>query len=204
MKIFSVAWRPSTKEIAFALNEAHRKVQKRVNSKRKPKVPFEDGAWVWLLSPKKVGGNKIERWWKGPFQVFQRFGEASFQIRTDRSVLYDVHRDQLKPCEWDMALGESYPLFFRQSDPSDQRATAPVVDRILEHRSHPTHGLEFLAHWVGRDQDFLAWEPAGSFMASCPDAWLAYCHGKDLALDLHKVVDAIGKTPDFPPETLDE
>jgi hypothetical protein len=95
------------KKIAFALNEAHRKVQERVNSKRKPKAPFEDGSWVWLLSPKKVGGNKIERWWKGPFQVVQRVGEASFQIRTDRAVLYDVHRDQLKPCSWDMDLAAS-------------------------------------------------------------------------------------------------
>jgi hypothetical protein len=192
------------KKIAFALNEAHRKVQERVNSKRKPKAPFEDGSLVWLLSPKKVGGNKIERWWKGPFQVVQRVGEASFQIRTDRAVLYDVHRDQLKPCSWDMDLGASYPLVFRQSDPADQRAPAPVVDRILEHRAHPSHGLEFLAHWVGQNQISLAWEPAGIFLHGCSDAWLAYCHEKGLALDLHQVVDAIGRIPDPPAEILGE
>ena len=44
------------KKIAHALNEAHEKTQKRLNAKRKPKPPFEDGSWVWLLSPKKVGG----------------------------------------------------------------------------------------------------------------------------------------------------
>ena len=57
------------KKVAYALNEAHRKIQQRVNNKRKPKAPFEDGCWIWLLSPKKVGGQKIERWWKGPFQT---------------------------------------------------------------------------------------------------------------------------------------
>ena len=188
------------KKIAHALNEAHQKIQQRINGKRKPKAPFEDGSWVWLLYPKKVGGRKIERWWKGPFQVVQRVGEASFQIRTDKSILYDVHRDQLKPCVWDMELGESYPLIFRASDPADQRMTAPVVDRILEHRPHLVHGFEFLTHWVGKGQDFVAWEPAGSFLHSCPDPWLAYCHKEGLSLDLPQVVESIGKTPDLTPE----
>ena len=31
------------KKVAYALNEAHRKIQQRVNNKRKPKAPFEDG-----------------------------------------------------------------------------------------------------------------------------------------------------------------
>jgi len=168
------------KKVAHALNEAHGRTQKRVNAKRKAKAPFEDGSWVWLLYPKKVGGRKIERWWKGPFQVVQRVGEASSQIRTGESVLYDVHRDQLKPCLWDVELGESYPLVFRASDLTAQRPQAPVVDRILDHRSIPGRGLEFLTRWLTREQDFVAWEPAGSFLHSCPDPWLAYCHEKGL------------------------
>ena len=128
--------------------------------------------------PGKIGWHKIERWWKGPFQVVQRVGEASYQIRTDKSVLHDVNRDQLKPCVWDMDLGESYPLVFRAADPADQSTTAPVIDRVMDHRAHPTHGLEFLVHWVGREQDFAAWEPAGSFLHYCPDAWLSYCREK--------------------------
>lgn len=191
------------KKVAFAINEAHRKVQNRVNAKRKPKALFEEGSWVWLLYPKKVGGRKIERWWRGPYQVVQRVGEASFQIRTDRSVLYDVHRDQLKPCVWDTDFGESYPLVFRASDSSDQQPATPVVDQVLGHRPHPVHGYEFLTHWTGRGQDFEAWEPAGSFLHGCPDPWLAYCHDKGLALDLHQVVDAVARAPDHPPEVLD-
>ena len=81
------------KNVAYALNEAHRKIQQLVNNKRKPKAPFEDGCWVWLLSPKKVGGRKIERWWKGAFQIVQMVGEASYQMRTERRFLYDFHRD---------------------------------------------------------------------------------------------------------------
>jgi hypothetical protein len=185
------------RKVAQALNDAHDKIQKRVNNKRKAKAPFEDGDWVWLMSPKKVGGQKIERWWKGPFQVVQRTGEASFQIRTDKSVMYDVHRDQLKPCIWDMGLGDSYPLVFRAADASDQRPTAPVVDRILEHRSHPIHGLEFLTHWITRERDFTAWESAGSFLHNCPDPWLGYCKKHSLILDLPQVVDSIGRVPDI-------
>ena len=128
----------------------------------------------------------------------------SFQIRTDQSVLYDVHRDQLKPCMWDVDLGESYPLVFRATDPAPQRTTAPVVDRILGHRQHPVHGLEFLAHWVGRGQDFEAWEPAGSFLNGCPDPWLSYCHEKGLTLDLPRVVESLGKAPDLSAELPEE
>ena len=191
-------------KVAHALNEAHQKAQKRINAKRHPKASFDDGSWVWLLSPRKVGGQKIERWWKGPFQVVQRVGEASYQIRTDRSVLYDVHRDQLKPCVWDVDLGASYPLVFRMADRAGQHTQAPVVDRILEHRSHPVHGLEFLAHWIGREHGFMAWEPAGSFLHGCPDPWLFYCHAKGLVLDLPMVVESIGKDPDFSPEDPEE
>ena len=191
-------------KIATALNDDNQKVQERVNGKRKAKTPYEDGIWVWLLNPKKVGGNKIERWWRGPFKVVQRVGEASYQIRTDRCVLYDVHRDQLKPCLWDVELGESYPLVFRASDPADQRTSAPVVDRIMDHRSHPLHGLEFLAHWTGREQDLMTWEPAGSFLHGCPDAWLSYCHEKGLVLDLHQVVGSVSMAPDISLDPQDE
>jgi hypothetical protein len=192
------------KKVAEAMNEAHQKVQSRVNNRRKPKAPFEDGSWVWLLSPKKVGGRKIEKWWRGPFQVVQRVGEASFQIRTDQSVLYDVHRDQLKPCVWDMELGDSYPLVFRVSDPTDQRPVTPVVDCVLDHRPHPIHGFEFLTRWATGGTDFLAWEPAGSFVRGCPDPWLAYCQEKGLTLDLHQVIESVARVPGFPSELQEE
>ena len=122
------------RKVAQALNEVHEKTQKRLNQRRKPKAPFADGSWVWLMYPKKVGGRKIERWWRGPFQVVQRVGEASYQIRTDKSVLYDVHRDQLKVCVWDVDLGESYPLVFRAADPADQVRDLPGRPRRAHDR----------------------------------------------------------------------
>ena len=54
------------KKVAHALNEAHKKVENRLNKKRTAKAPFADGSWVWLLNPKKVGGNKIDRFFQCP------------------------------------------------------------------------------------------------------------------------------------------
>ena len=48
-----------------------------------------------------------------------------------------------------------------------------LCDQVLDHRSHQIHGLESLVHWVTREQDFTAWEPAGSFLQNYPDAWLS-------------------------------
>ena len=110
-------------------------------------------------------------------------------------MFYDVHRDQLKPCVWDLELGASFPLVFRAADPADQRTQAPVVDRVLDHRSHPVHGVKFLTHWITRERDFTAWEPAGSFLHSCPDPWLAYCRERGLQLDLPQMVP--GEDPRF-------
>ena len=100
-------------------------------------------------------------------------------------------------------LGDSYPLVFCAADPADQRSTAPVVDQVLDHRSQPVRGLEFWVHWLGREKIFTAWEPAGSFVNSCPDPWLSYCREKGLHLDVLRVVESIGKAPDLclePPE----
>ena len=133
----------------------------------------------------------------------QRVGEASYQIRTSRSVAYDVHRDQLKPCVWDTELGESYPLVFRAADMADQRPQAPVVDRVLDHRSVPGRGLEFQTRWLARDGDFVAWEPASNFLHGCPDPWLAYGQEEGLPLDLHEAMESAARTPDLgfdPPE----
>ena len=76
----------------------------------------------------------------------------------------------------------------------------PNVDKVLDHRPHPVHGLEFLVHWTGRDQDFLAWEPAGGFLGGCPDPWLGYCYEKGLVLDLPRAVESIGKNPPLVPD----
>ena len=43
----------------------------------------------------------------------------------------------------------------------------------------------------------------GEFLHGCPDPWLSYCLNKCLALDLHQVVNAVERAPDYPPEILD-
>ena len=95
------------------------------------KFLLKRAAGFCFFLPKKWDVKKIEKWWKGPYQVVQRVGRASFQVRTDRSVLSDVHYDHLKPCHLDMDLEESYPLVFRSAEPSEQRPPAIVVDRVL-------------------------------------------------------------------------
>ena len=134
----------------------------------------------------------MERWWKGPFQVAQRVGENSYQVAFERGALMDVHRDQLKPCRWDVELGESYPLVFRNTDPTAQLGASTVVDKVLGHRYHPQRGLEFLTHWKGAHEEARAWESAASFFHGCPEPWLHYCSEAGLSVDLREVFEARG------------
>ena len=80
-------------KIAHALNEAHKRIQDGRNKKRKEKPPYATDAWVWLLKPRQVGGRKVERWWRGHYQIAKRTGENSYQVVNERGTLYDVHWD---------------------------------------------------------------------------------------------------------------
>ena len=162
----------------------------------KPKPPFANGTWVWVLKPPAVGGNKVERCWKGPYQIAERVGDQSYRVTTDKGTVTDVHRDQLKPCVWDVELGESYPLVFRKSDPTAQLGASTVVDEVLGHRKHPQRGLEFLTHWTGAHEEARAWESAASFLQGCPEPWLQYCSDVGIHLDLHKVMESRGQPGD--------
>jgi transposase InsO family protein len=71
------------KKVAEAMNEAHQKVQSRVNTKRKPKAPFEDGSCVWLLYPKRWaegksrdGGGVYFRFYNGWGKQFIKFAQT--------------------------------------------------------------------------------------------------------------------------------
>ena len=139
---------------------------------------------------------KVEKWWQGPYQVVQRVGGQSYQIRTDKCLNYDVHRDQLKSCTWDPDLGEWFPLVFRRSDPSEQREAHRVVDQILNHRVSPVRGLEFLTHWSGTSGSATAWEPVSNFLHGCPEAWMRYCYEKNLTMDLLSAIQSIGDVSD--------
>ena len=46
---------------------------------------------------------------------------------------------------------------------------------------------------VGRSKIYLAREPAGSFLQSCPNPWLTYCQPKKLQLDIPQVVESLEK-----------
>jgi hypothetical protein len=180
-------------KLAEALNAAHARVAQERNKRRQVKNPLKKGTWVWLLKPRQVGGFKAERWWRGPYQIVQRTGVNSYQVHTERGTAYDVHRDQLKICNWDTSLGEGVPLAFRQSDPTDQLEKHPVVDRVMGHRHHPTRGLEFLTHWAGTGDDEVAWEPVAAFIHGCSEAWLQYCSLAGISMDLKAIVGSRGK-----------
>ena len=77
--------------LAKTLNEALRSEQARVNAHRLPREHFEVDDWVWVLRPKAVGGNKMERWWNGPYRVTQRTGASSYQVRLAPKQVQDFH-----------------------------------------------------------------------------------------------------------------
>ena len=89
------------RELQKKMNEAHEKIARQVNARRKSRGPYKVGEYVWLLKPKSVGGVKLESWWKGPYQVRARVGQASYKLYIPQRGLLEVHADQLKTCMWD-------------------------------------------------------------------------------------------------------
>ena len=97
-------------EVARFMSEAHEKWANRINAHRKAGTPPAVGDWVWYLRPREVGGNKLQSWWLGPYKVVERVGERSYQVRTPRGEVLDVHLDQIKPCHWEMPESSGIPL----------------------------------------------------------------------------------------------
>ena len=74
------------------------------------KVPYKVGDAVWYFNPKrKVGFNpKLQRPWKGPYIIVERFNEVLFRIQSGQKTKpIVVHHDKLKPY-----LGEDKPEWF--------------------------------------------------------------------------------------------
>ncbi len=99
-------------KVADVINEAHRRMAETVNSRRQSRPPYHIGDWVFVRRPKKVGGTKLETWWRGPFKVLERQGEDSYVIQDSMAGPLAVHADQLKFCVWDELSGEGVPLHY--------------------------------------------------------------------------------------------
>ena len=68
------------KWVADAVNKAHTKFAQRVNARRKERLVYEVGEWVFMIKPKHIGGIKIETWWLGPYKIQGRTGENSYVL----------------------------------------------------------------------------------------------------------------------------
>ena len=85
------------KKVAESYAQIHKGLMERVNATRVDKKPFSEGDVVWVLRAATPSVNKLESWWLGPAKVIQRVGEGSYKVLLKPGVIYDVHRDWLKP-----------------------------------------------------------------------------------------------------------
>ena len=172
------------RRIAHALNEAHAKAQTLINSRRTPRPPFAPGDWVWLQRPRGVTGPKLDHWWTGPYRVKARTGQSSYELTLGPNQTHDAHLDQLKPCQWDMELGDSYPLVWRRAD-GRSVSSSPVPSSITGHRYSNEVGWEFLTAWSQDPEAPPSWEPATKFFQGCDELWMRYIleNGIDLILE---------------------
>jgi hypothetical protein len=160
------------------------KAQQMINSRRTARPPFAPGDWVWLQRPRGVTGPKMEHWWTGPYRVKARTGQSSYELILRPNQTQDAHLDQLKPCHWDMNLGDSYPLVWRQSRNKDAPLANPPQS-ITGHRFTTEGGWEFLTIWSQDPRAEPVWEPATRFFQGCDQLWTDYIleNGLDLVLE---------------------
>ncbi len=90
-----------------------------------------------------------------PFQLCSDSGSNQFQ---------DAHADQLKPCTWDMNLGESYPLVWRKIEGPRVQSKDSMPCSITDHRYTDETGWEFLTTWTTGPDATATWEPASRFL----------------------------------------
>ena len=113
-------------KIAGKIGESHEKIARRANLRRMKRPPYAIGDWVWLIRPKPVGGVKLQTWWRGPYLVEARVGEASYKIKIPQRGLLEVHADQLKPCVWERPADPIRAL--AQPAPSDPNEPKPEME----------------------------------------------------------------------------
>ena len=118
--------------VAYALERAHAIRQNQVNKRRRNRTPLEPGQWIWVIRPKKVGGPRLTTRWQGPYKIFARVGEHSYQLKASNGDVFDVHMDQLKNCFYD-TLGE---IIFKRGLPKED------TDSTREHEEYTLQGDE--------------------------------------------------------------
>ena len=136
------------------LNEIHANQADYFNSRKRERRNFTVGEKVWLIRPKKVGGNKIRTWWTGPFPITKQVGRDVFSLQTSPTENVEVHSDQIKKFVGDEVWTTGVPMFYSNRDPHDKPPMQ--VDRVRDSRQTPT-GWEFLVHWKGAPNTMDSW-----------------------------------------------
>ena len=179
------------KKVAATLNELHRKEAQRVNAKRKAPTPYEVGAWVWVLRPRKGdSAAKLDTWWIGPCEVKRRVGNLSYQVEVKPGITQDVHAEQLKPYINDVINGNALHLFHHMTG-HQETGTGPDewnVKEILRHRTKPNGAVEFLTQWEGTEGGEETWEPPSNFITRYCGEFVDYLKKHKLNIGLQDVL----------------
>ena len=115
-------------KIAEKLQEAHDKVTERVNANRKARKPISEGDWVWIARPKPIGGVKLMTWWRGPYRVIERQGDASYVVKTPQGEKIPVHATQMKKCTWETLGVPKYKLVYPTDAKTDHEDSDSEMD----------------------------------------------------------------------------
>ena len=121
---------------------------------------------------------KLESWLLGPAKVIQRVGDSSYKVLLKPGVIYDVHKDWLKPYVEDNFLGTEVPLFFHQGTTKstglgDIQSEDEQIEGVKKHRVR-NGKLEFRVRWKGTSSQEDTWEPIGTFITKLSQPFLQY------------------------------
>ena len=122
-------------------------------------------------------GNKLESWWLGPAKVIQRVGESSYKVLLKPGLIYDVHKDWLKPYVEDHLLGTGVPLFYHKgSSKSSGLGDISEEDPVEEIKRHRVRDgkEEFKVRWKGATNQEDTWEPIETFIKELSPPFLQY------------------------------
>ena len=178
------------------LNEAHQNQADYYNSRRRDRRTFTVGEKVWLIRPKKVGGNKIKSWWTGPFPIVKQLGKDVYALQTSPNETTDAHSDQIKKFLDDEVWTTGIPMVYSHRDPRDKPPME--VDRIRDRRQ-VGDSWEFLVHWKGAPNAADTWEPTVSFLHLNSPVWQQYCKDEGLFTDIHDLPVYTPALPIFKP-----
>ena len=169
------------KTLADLINESHVKEAGYFNSKLRDRRGFNVGEQVWLIRPKRVGGNKTSTWWTGPYPIVKRTGTNTYVLRTSPSESQEAHSDQLKRYQGDIIWNQGIPMFYSSQDPKEQ---LPMIPERIRDKRHTAHGWEFLVHWKGAPNADDTWEPPQTFLHISSPVWHEYCKEQGLTNEL--------------------